>query len=116
MAGPEAAKKYQNLIFLAGSASAEFFADIALCPFEAVKVTRWGAPCCTTRTGVGHGMGAVAFRRPLGPGTIGVKAQLQATRQLGWCRRHAAGRAQSCGRPKAVLYTALPTMSSVHTQ
>jgi solute carrier family 25 phosphate transporter 3 len=38
MAGPEAAKKYQNLIFLAGSASAEFFADIALCPFEAVKV------------------------------------------------------------------------------
>ena len=38
MAGEEAAKKYQNLIFLAGSASAEFFADIALCPFEAVKV------------------------------------------------------------------------------
>lgn len=38
MAGPEAAKKYQNLIFLAGSASAEFFADIALCPMEAVKV------------------------------------------------------------------------------
>lgn len=28
----------QNLIYLAGSASAEFFADIALCPFEAVKV------------------------------------------------------------------------------
>lgn len=38
MAGEEAAKKYQSLIFLAGSASAEFFADIALCPFEAVKV------------------------------------------------------------------------------
>lgn len=38
MAGEEAAKRYQNLIFLAGSASAEFFADIALCPFEAVKV------------------------------------------------------------------------------
>lgn len=30
--------KYQTLIFLAGSASAEFFADIALSPFEAVKV------------------------------------------------------------------------------
>jgi hypothetical protein len=47
MAGEEAAKKYQNLIFLAGSASAEFFADIALCPFEAVKVGGrqggWGA-------------------------------------------------------------------------
>eukprot|EP00983_Pelagomonas_calceolata_P017359 544738-Pelagomonas_calceolata.AAC.2 len=38
MAGEEVAKKYQNAIFLAGSASAEFFADIALCPFEAVKV------------------------------------------------------------------------------
>lgn len=38
MAGEEIAKKYQSLIFLAGSASAEFFADIALCPFEAVKV------------------------------------------------------------------------------
>lgn len=41
-AGEEVAKKYQNLIYLAGSASAEFFADIALCPFEAVKV---GSAC-----------------------------------------------------------------------
>lgn len=38
LAGPENAKKYQTLIFLAGSASAEFIADVALCPFEAVKV------------------------------------------------------------------------------
>ncbi|KAG7671588.1 hypothetical protein KSW81_003718 [Nannochloris sp. 'desiccata'] len=38
MAGPENAARYQNIIYLAGSASAEFFADIALCPFEAVKV------------------------------------------------------------------------------
>ncbi|KAK6148014.1 hypothetical protein DH2020_018926 [Rehmannia glutinosa] len=38
MAGPENAAKYKTLIFLAGSASAEFIADIALCPFEAVKV------------------------------------------------------------------------------
>jgi solute carrier family 25 phosphate transporter 3 len=38
MAGPEAAAKYQTLIFLAGSASAEFFADIGLCAFEATKV------------------------------------------------------------------------------
>jgi hypothetical protein len=36
--GPENAKKYQTLVFLAGSASAEFFADIGLCPWEAVKV------------------------------------------------------------------------------
>lgn len=37
-AGEETFKKYQTLIFLGASASAEFFADIALCPFEAVKV------------------------------------------------------------------------------
>jgi len=38
MAGEEVFKKYQTLIYLAGSASAEVFADVALCPFEAVKV------------------------------------------------------------------------------
>ncbi|EMS56735.1 hypothetical protein TRIUR3_26345 [Triticum urartu] len=38
MAGPENAVKYKTLIYLAGSASAEVIADIALCPFEAVKV------------------------------------------------------------------------------
>lgn len=38
MAGEELFNKYQTVIFLAGSASAEFFADIALAPFEAVKV------------------------------------------------------------------------------
>ncbi len=42
MAGEEVAKKYQSAIYLAGSASAEFFADIALCPFEAVKVRMAG--------------------------------------------------------------------------
>ncbi|KAJ0052532.1 hypothetical protein Pint_02536 [Pistacia integerrima] len=38
LAGPEFATKYKTLIYLAGSASAEVIADIALCPFEAVKV------------------------------------------------------------------------------
>lgn len=38
IAGPEYAAKYKTLIYLAGSASAEVFADVALCPFEAVKV------------------------------------------------------------------------------
>lgn len=38
IAGPEYAAKYKTLIYLAGSASSEFIADIALCPFEAVKV------------------------------------------------------------------------------
>ncbi|GAB2221406.1 hypothetical protein Drorol1_Dr00012582 [Drosera rotundifolia] len=38
LAGPENASKYKTLIYLAGSASAEAIADVALCPFEAVKV------------------------------------------------------------------------------
>lgn len=38
LVGPEAAKEHKTLIYLAGSASAEIIADIALCPFEAVKV------------------------------------------------------------------------------
>lgn len=38
LAGEEASKKYKGIIWLAGSASAEFFADIALCPMEMVKV------------------------------------------------------------------------------
>ncbi|RKO86964.1 mitochondrial carrier domain-containing protein, partial [Blyttiomyces helicus] len=38
LAGPEAAEKYKGLIWLAGAASAEFVADIALCPLEMVKV------------------------------------------------------------------------------
>lgn len=38
LAGPEYASKYKALIFLAGSASAEVIADVALCPMEAVKV------------------------------------------------------------------------------
>ncbi|KAI8466087.1 MAG: mitochondrial phosphate carrier 1 [Monoraphidium minutum] len=38
MVGEEAMRNYGTLVYLAGSASAEFFADIALSPFEAVKV------------------------------------------------------------------------------
>lgn len=37
-AGEEAATEYKPLIWLAGSASAEVFADIALCPLEMTKV------------------------------------------------------------------------------
>ena len=36
--GEEAAYQYMTVLYLAASASAEFFADIALCPMEAVKV------------------------------------------------------------------------------
>ncbi|KAE9381819.1 mitochondrial phosphate carrier protein-like protein [Stipitochalara longipes BDJ] len=38
LAGPENAAKYKTWLYLTASASAEFIADIALCPFEAVKV------------------------------------------------------------------------------
>jgi len=36
--GEEAAHKYRDVVYLCASASAEFIADVALCPFEAVKV------------------------------------------------------------------------------
>ncbi|DBB03677.1 TPA: Mitochondrial phosphate carrier protein 3, mitochondrial, variant 2 [Trebouxia sp. C0006] len=38
MAGAKTAANYQTPLFLAASASAEFLADIGLCPMEAVKV------------------------------------------------------------------------------
>jgi solute carrier family 25 phosphate transporter 3 len=38
LAGPEAAYNYRTYIYLTASASAEVIADVALCPFEAVKV------------------------------------------------------------------------------
>ena len=38
MAGEETAAKFQTPIFLVASASAEVIADVALCPWEAVKV------------------------------------------------------------------------------
>merc|ERR1712137_1447092 len=47
MAGEENAEKYKGLIWLAGSASAEFFADIALCPMEMVKVKVQTSPAGT---------------------------------------------------------------------
>jgi len=38
LVGPEIARDYKSLVFAAASASAEFVADMALCPMEAVKV------------------------------------------------------------------------------
>jgi solute carrier family 25 (mitochondrial phosphate transporter), member 3 len=38
LVGEDNFHKYKTVIYLAGSASAEFIADIGLCPFEAVKV------------------------------------------------------------------------------
>ncbi|KAL2107939.1 hypothetical protein VUR80DRAFT_4480 [Thermomyces stellatus] len=43
LAGPEAAVKYRTGLYLAASASAEVLADVALCPFEALKVRMQGS-------------------------------------------------------------------------
>ena len=47
LAGQEASEKYKGAIWLAGSASAEFFADIALCPLEMTKVKIQTSPAGT---------------------------------------------------------------------
>ncbi|KAI8803008.1 mitochondrial carrier protein [Cladochytrium replicatum] len=50
LAGEENSKKYKGLIWCAGSASAEFFADMALCPLEMVKVKVQTSPAGTWPT------------------------------------------------------------------
>ncbi|KIL69436.1 hypothetical protein M378DRAFT_119546 [Amanita muscaria Koide BX008] len=47
LAGEEASQKYKPAIWLAGSASAEVFADIALCPLEMTKVKIQTSPSGT---------------------------------------------------------------------
>jgi solute carrier family 25 phosphate transporter 3 len=59
MAGQENAGKYKKLIWLAGSASAEFFADVALCPLEMVKVKIQTSPAGTFPTSLGPGIAAL---------------------------------------------------------
>ncbi|EAU90579.1 mitochondrial carrier protein [Coprinopsis cinerea okayama7 len=53
LAGEEIATKYKPAIWLAGSASAEVFADIALCPFEMTKVKIQTSPNGTFPTAFG---------------------------------------------------------------
>lgn len=50
LAGKENAEKYKGLIWCAGSASAEFFADMALCPLEMIKVKVQTSPAGTFPT------------------------------------------------------------------
>jgi solute carrier family 25 phosphate transporter 3 len=52
LAGKDNYYAYRDVIYLAGSASAEFFADIALCPMEMVKVKVQTSP---------HGTFPIAF-------------------------------------------------------
>lgn len=58
MAGPEAAHNNKTAIYLAASASAEFLADMALCPFEAVKVRMQGT-IPNPYTGTLHGINTI---------------------------------------------------------
>jgi len=53
LAGQENAEKYKSAIWLAGSASAEVFADIALCPLEMTKVKIQTSATGTFPTGFG---------------------------------------------------------------
>ncbi|KAJ7281821.1 mitochondrial carrier protein [Mycena rebaudengoi] len=53
LAGEELAEKYKPFIWLAGSASAEVFADIALCPLEMTKVKIQTSQNGTFPTGFG---------------------------------------------------------------
>jgi solute carrier family 25 phosphate transporter 3 len=59
LAGQENAGKYKKLIWLVGSASAEFFADAALCPMEMVKVKIQTAPMGTFPTQLGPAIAAL---------------------------------------------------------
>jgi hypothetical protein len=111
LAGPEAAKKYQNLIFLAGSASAEFFADIALCPMEAVKVREQGGQGSRVRkqeetaTWGGGGQGGArlgkaiwqaARRQSAGAGAGAVAVPVVAQQWMaGWAEARGVGTALS---------------------
>jgi len=49
--GKEVFEQYRGLVWLSASASAEFFADIALCPMEMVKVKVQTSPAGTFPTG-----------------------------------------------------------------
>jgi solute carrier family 25 phosphate transporter 3 len=53
LAGEELSNKYKPAIWLAGSASAEVFADIALCPLEMTKVKIQTSPNGTFPTAFG---------------------------------------------------------------
>jgi len=63
VAGQENATKYKGLIWLAGSASAEFFADIALCPMEMVKVKVQTSPAGTWPTSLGAATALMSKQR-----------------------------------------------------
>src|ERR1700742_1290417 len=56
LVGEELSTKYKPVLWLAGSASAEFFADIALCPLEMTKVKIQTSPTGTFPIGFGSAL------------------------------------------------------------
>jgi solute carrier family 25 phosphate transporter 3 len=60
LAGEEASQKYKPAIWLAGSASAEVFADIALCPLEMTKVKIQTSPVGSFPTGFAAALAAMS--------------------------------------------------------
>lgn len=67
LVGEENAEKYKTSLYLTASASAEFFADIGLCPFEAVKV-RMQTTIPPTFTGTFQGINSITAKE----GTAGL--------------------------------------------
>jgi len=62
--GDDNAKKYKDLVYIAASASAELIADVALCPFEAVKVRVQTSP--TFAAGLMDGMPKIIAQEGFG--------------------------------------------------
>jgi len=63
LAGEEMSNKYKPAIWLAGSASAEFFADIALCPLEMTKVKIQTSPRGSLPTAFGAALAEMRNRK-----------------------------------------------------
>ncbi|KAI0073151.1 mitochondrial carrier protein [Panus rudis PR-1116 ss-1] len=63
LAGEEGTKKYKGAIWLAGSASAEVVADVALCPLEMTKVKVQTSPSGTFPVRMGAALAEMAKRR-----------------------------------------------------
>ena len=63
LAGEQAAEKYKPAIWLVGSASAEVFADIALCPLEMTKVKIQTSPSGTFPVGFGAALAEMSKLR-----------------------------------------------------
>ena len=62
--GYEAASNNRTAIYLASAATAEFFADIALCPLEATRIRLVSEP--TFASGLISGFGKIARQEGLG--------------------------------------------------